>query len=134
LLSTQPEKCCALEYAPNEAEALAVRGIARAFLGDLDRGLADCALAVEISPQVEHPSRLGEVYLLRKEYQQAFETLDRASELNPANKRVALQRSQALGSLVLEIMNTEPLASQTSHGEATTRPAAQQTDAEESAL
>lgn len=103
----------ALEYAPHEAEALAVRGIARAFLGDLDLALADCTQAVEYSPQVEHLSRLGEVHLLRQEYQQAFDIFDRAAALNPENQRVALQRSQALGWLVLGRIHPASTASRT---------------------
>lgn len=123
----------ALEYAPHETEALAVRGIARAFLGELDLALADCLQAVERAPQVDHLSRLGEVYLLRKEYRQACEVLDRAAALDPTNERVALQLRRALGGMVLEIMQTEAPASQTSDSEASTRPLVSQRDAEESA-
>jgi tetratricopeptide (TPR) repeat protein len=124
----------ALEYAPDEAEALAVRGIARAYLGELDLALADCLQAVEVAPQVDHLSRLGEVYLLRKEYRQACEVLDRATALDPTNERVALQLRRALGGMVLEIMQTETPVSQTSDDETASRPLVSQPDAEESTL
>jgi tetratricopeptide (TPR) repeat protein len=120
----------ALEWDPSDAEALSVRGISRAFLGDLDQALADCAQAVEKAPQVEHLSRLGEVYLLRQEYQRAFEILNQAVSLDPANERVVRQRTRArLGYLLPEQEAPLPSTDETHTGETSSCPTASPAEA-----
>lgn len=90
---------------PDCAEAYSVRGISYAYLGDLDRGLAECLRAVELGLQARCFHRLGEVHLMRKEYQQALVAFRRAVERDPTNAamQASLRRAQAYLLLGLSI-------------------------------
>lgn len=85
----------AQKFAPNHAEIYSVRGISYAYLGDLDRALSECLHAIELAPQATDYDRLGEVYILRAEYQSALVAFERAVELDPTNEEFRSNRSKA---------------------------------------
>jgi tetratricopeptide (TPR) repeat protein len=95
----------AQKYAPDNAELYSVRGISYGYLGDLDRALSECLRAVELAQQASCYNRLGEVYFMRREYQQSLAAFDRANELDPNDGAIQLNRSKALFYLMMSFLD-----------------------------
>jgi tetratricopeptide (TPR) repeat protein len=74
----------AAPQAPEDAAALARRGIASTGRGDYTSALADLTHATELAPEnPEYIYQLGQIYRWRKEYEKAAADFGRALQLNP---------------------------------------------------
>jgi tetratricopeptide (TPR) repeat protein len=80
----------ALRSFPDWAEAHSVKGLALAYLGDLDAGLLHCTRAVALEPGARSFHRRGVVYRMRQLETEALADFWRAWKLDPTDAQIRL--------------------------------------------
>jgi tetratricopeptide (TPR) repeat protein len=99
----------ALRHFPGWAEAHSVKGLALAYLGDLDAGLTHCARAVELEPGARIVHRRGVVYRMRQQEVEALADFWRAWELDPTDEQLRLDLWRMLLSGAVSLLSSLPL-------------------------
>lgn len=96
---------------PSNTDALCARGLACAYAGRKDEGLADCNRALELEQASYCYHRRGVVHTLRWEFDAALADLATAQDLDPGNEQIQtdLAKARALWrlSLLLDVLPAE---------------------------